>query len=126
MNNAYSALKSPRYIALIYPSFISLQSIKVNANVRHNLLTTVYLPVTSCKIFEKVILNRIHTYIDISRVSFSNVQQHSFQKQLHCTTAAYNLQETIYYHAERGSNVYVTYLDQKAAFDSVNHDCLFL
>jgi len=47
MNNAYSALKSPRYIALIYPSFISFQSIKVNANVRHNLLTTVYLPVTN-------------------------------------------------------------------------------
>ena len=46
-----------------------------------------------------------------NRIPFPNPQQHDFQKGLSCITV-FNLPETIFYQVERGSNAYVTFLDQ--------------
>ena len=78
-----------------------------------------------CKVFERAILNRINSHLLNNRIPFPNSQQHGFQKGPSCITAAFNWQETIFHQVERASNAYVTFLDQKAAFDSVNHKCLF-
>jgi len=53
-------------------------------------------------------------------------QQQCFRKQLSCMTAYFNLQEIVYQHIECNGNVYVGMLDQKAAFDVVWHDGLFV
>jgi len=78
-----------------------------------------------CKIFEKAILNRINNYKPEVISNFPSPQQHGFQKHFSCVTAAFALQETIYYNIERQCNVYVAFLDQKAAFDCINHERLF-
>lgn len=79
-----------------------------------------------CKIFEKVLLNRINKHLESKQPPFPNPQQHGFRKELSCTTAAFNLQETIFHQIERNSHVYVAFLDQKSAFDCVWHDGLFV
>lgn len=79
-----------------------------------------------CKIFEKVLLNRIDKQLESIQPPFPNSQQHGFRKQLSCTTAAFNLQETIFHQIERNSHVYVAFLDQKSAFDCIWHDGLFI
>jgi hypothetical protein len=71
-------------------------------------------------------LNRIDTFIRKICIQFPSTQQHGFQKQLSCITTAFNLQETIAYHVDRQSDVYVAFLDQKGAFDSVRHQALFV
>ena len=58
--------------------------------------------------------------------NFPSPQQHGFQKQFSCITEAFALQEIIYYNIECQCNVYVAFLDQKAAFDCINHDRLFV
>ncbi|MES9879357.1 MAG: reverse transcriptase family protein [Sedimenticola sp.] len=79
-----------------------------------------------CKIFERVILNRINEYITCNSIPFPCNEQQGFQKGTSCITASFNLQETIYYNLELGSNVLVAFLDIEKAFDSVWHNALFL
>ena len=78
-----------------------------------------------CKIFEKLLINRVQNFLSRENSSFPNIQQQGFQKQLSCITAAFNLQEPIFHCVEKNSRVYVAFLDFKAAFDSVWHEGLF-
>ena len=48
-----------------------------------------------CKLFEKVLMERINTFLHQLPQRFPCPQQQGFQKQLSCNTAAFNLQETI-------------------------------
>ena len=77
-----------------------------------------------CKLFEKVLMERINTFLHQLPQRFPCPQQQGFQKQLSCNTAAFNLQETILYNLELNSNVYVAFLDIRKAFDTVWHDAL--
>jgi len=77
-------------------------------------------------LFEKVILHRIHKFLTLNSIDFPNKQQQGFQSNLSCLTTAFALQETVLYHVERHSDVYVASLDQKAAFDTVRFRELFL
>ena len=79
-----------------------------------------------CKIFEKVLLNRVTTEFQLRLIDFPSNQQNGFQRNLSCLTTAFNMQETVYYQIENNSDVYVAFLDQKAAFDSVRHRALLL
>jgi len=79
-----------------------------------------------CKLFEKALLNRINAHIKRLKIDFPCRQQNGFQRNLSCLTTAFNLQETVNFHIERHSDVYVAFLDQKAAFDTVRHQALFL
>ena len=83
------------------------------------------IPVVS-KLFEKLILSRIAKFLQLNSVEFPNPQQQGFQPNLSCLTTAFALQETVLYHIERHSDVYVASLDQKAAFDTVRFRALFL
>ena len=83
------------------------------------------IPVLS-KLFEKLILFRIDKFLKTSSINFPNAQQQGFQPSLSCLTTAFALQETVLYHIERHSDVYVASLDQKAAFDTVRFRALFL
>ena len=70
------------------------------------------------KIFEKLLLTRIRTHIQ-PLINFPNQQQQGFQQNLGCTTASFNLQETIYHNIEHGSPVLAAFLDTQKAFDTV-------
>jgi len=83
------------------------------------------IPVVA-KLFEKVVLNRITTYLKSNLVDFPHSRQQGFQQGLSCLTNAFAMQETILYPVERHSNVYVASLDQQAAFDTVRFRALFL
>ena len=50
---------------------------------------------------------------------FPHAQQQGFQKELGCLTASFNLQETVLYNLEQGSNVFACFLDTSKAFDTV-------
>jgi len=78
------------------------------------------------KLFENLILSRIAKFPQLNSVDFPNPQQQGFQPNLSCITTAFALQETVLYHIERHSDVYVASLDQKAAFDTVRFRALFL
>ena len=78
------------------------------------------------KLFEKLLLSRVNTYISATKIEFPCRQQQGSQKQLSCITTSFNLQETVYYNVERSSDVYVASMDQKGAFDSVRHTLLLL
>ena len=78
------------------------------------------------KLFEKLLLDRSYAFLKASQIMFPCIQQQGFQKGYSCTTAAFNLQESIYYIVENGGSPYVAFLDIKAAFDGVWHDALFL
>ena len=58
-----------------------------------------------CKLFEKVLMERINTFFQRLPKTFPCPQQQGFQKSLSCLTAAFNLQETIYYNLDLHSNV---------------------
>ena len=73
---------------------------------------------TILKVFEKIIYDRIQSFI-LCNVLFPNVQQQGYQKTLSCTTASFILQETLYHNIENKSNVYTAFLDSTKAFDSV-------
>ena len=75
-----------------------------------------------CKVFEKLVDNRIDELLD----NFPNQQQMAYQKHLCSTFASFNLQETIHHYVERNSDVIVTFLDSQKAFDTVDHDGLKL
>lgn len=70
------------------------------------------------KLFEKILLTRIKSHV-LSPSDFPNAQQQGFQPKLGCLTASFNLQETIFHNIERGSPVYVAFLDTQKAFDTV-------
>lgn len=74
-----------------------------------------------CKLFEKLLLQRVLFYLKSNSIPFPNNQQQGFQKGFSCITTCFNFQETIYKQIESGSNAYVACLDQRAAFDSVWH-----
>ena len=71
------------------------------------------------KLFEKLIQSRNAKFLQLNSVDFPNSQQQGFQPVL-------ALQETVLYHIERHTDVYVASLDQKAAFDTVRLRALFL
>ena len=78
------------------------------------------------KIFEKLLLDRSNAFLKASQTNFPCIQQQGFQKGYSCTTAAFNLQESMHYIIENGGSPYIAFLDIKAAFDGVWHDALFL
>ena len=78
-----------------------------------------------CKVFEKILVNRLNKYVMSKSQIFPNPQQQGFQEKLSCITASFNVQETILSCLETKNNVYMAQLDIKGAFDTVWHDALF-
>lgn len=84
-----------------------------------SLLNTVY------KLFERVCERRLRTFSCSHPKVFPHPYQHGFQSGLSCITASYCLQETIDHNLAAGSDTHAVFLDTKAAYDTVRHDCLF-
>ena len=78
------------------------------------------------KLFEGLIRSRCISYLKKQNIVFLCKQQQGFQEQLSCNTAAFNLQETVYYNIEHRSKTWVAYLDINGAFDTVWHEGLLL
>ena len=76
------------------------------------------------KLYEKILSGHILKQITLQKPDFPNKQQHGFQKNLSCLTAALQLQETVAYNLELKSRVYAAFLDTRKAFDTVWHDGL--
>ena len=76
------------------------------------------------KLFEKVILNRIHKWIDICSIPFPHRQQQGFTKSLNCITTSFALSESVWSVIEEHSMVYCAFLDIMRAFDTVWHSGL--
>ena len=72
------------------------------------------------KIFEHVLRITFSDYLSTSCYQFGF-------KRKNCTShAIYSLKETINYYAERGSNVFCSFLDASKAFDRLVHSGLFI
>ena len=84
------------------------------------LLTTFY------KMYERILQNRIHTFLKVNDIRFTNPQQQGFQKKLSCVSTVFSLQETIQYNIDHGSCTYVAFLDIKKAFDTVWHHAMLV
>ena len=69
------------------------------------------------KLFEKLLITRVNDFVDIGQ--FPSRQQNGFVKGFGCTTASFQLQETIYHNLELNSKVFVAFLDSSKAFDTV-------
>ncbi|MES9884793.1 MAG: reverse transcriptase family protein, partial [Sedimenticola sp.] len=89
-----------------------------------------YRPITllPClyKLFEKVMQARMNTFIIDKQISFPSPQQQGFQKGMSCTTAAFNLQETLQYNIDNNSSTYAALIDTRKAFDTVWHHGLMV
>ncbi len=87
---------------------------------RHiTLLSVIY------KAFEKILHLRLQRWCKIKEIEFPNKQQNGYQKHLDSVTVSFNLQETIAYNRELGSDSFVAFLDTAKAFDTVWHNGLF-
>ena len=106
--------------SIIVPIYKAKGKLKTDPN---NYRPVSLLP-AMCKLFAKVLMERINTFFQRLPKTFPCPQQQGFQKSLSCLTTAFNLQETIYYNLDLHSNVYVAFLDIHKAFDSVWHDGL--
>ncbi len=76
------------------------------------------------KLFEKLILTRVQSWISTFSIDFPNKQQQGFTKSLNCVTTSFTLSETIWSALESDSTVFAAFLDIKRAFDTVWHSGL--
>jgi hypothetical protein len=77
------------------------------------------------KLFEKVTLHRMKTFLKTKNIIFPDPLQYAYQEHLSSLNATFGIQETINYNVERGSKVFVCLLDNRKAFDIVWHSGLF-
>jgi hypothetical protein len=78
------------------------------------------------KLLEKIISQRIQCWIDETNVTFPCPSQHGYQRSVCSVMTSFTLQECIHYNTERGSPVFVCFLDSATAFDTVWHTGLFV
>ena len=71
------------------------------------------------KLFEKVIINRIDSWLSENTITFPHKLQMGFVKGRGATTAAFCLEGCIDYYRKRKSPVYTCFLDNEKAFDNV-------
>lgn len=83
-----------------------------------------YRPITLtsviAKIFEHVVLSLCEDYL------VSDELQFGFKRDISCADAIFVLRTTVDYFNARGSTMYLASLDIKKAFDTVNHEKLFI
>ena len=84
----------------------------------HNYRPITLLPVIY-KLFEKFIPHSLSLWVKENDIPFPHPQQNAYQKHSGPITASFILQETIFHNNELNSDVYLTTLDTKQAFDSV-------
>ena len=77
------------------------------------------------KLFERLMLERIHEWAAIRNVQIPHPLQCAYQKNLCSLMTSFTLQEATRYAVENGSHVYTAFLDTAKAFDTVWHDGLF-
>ena len=70
-----------------------------------------------CKIYEMILLNRLDNFAD--HKGFFSEMQFGFQEGVGCTEASCTILETINHMLERGSKVFICFLDIRKAFDTV-------
>jgi exonuclease III len=78
------------------------------------------------KLFEKVTLLRMLPFLNQHGLHFPDPVQGAYQKNLSSINTTFCVKETINYNLERGSKVYVCFLDSVKAFDCVWHEGLFV
>ena len=84
----------------------------------HNYRPITLLPVIY-KLFEKFIHHSLSLWVKENDIPFPHPQQNAYQKHSGPITAFFILQETIFHNNELNSDVYLTTLDTKQAFNSV-------
>ena len=94
------------------------------ADDRKNYRGISLLPVIT-KLFERVVLNRIKTWIVNSNIAFPSSNQNAYQQSMCSLFASFGVQECVNYNTERGSKVAICLLDSSNAFDTVWHAGLF-
>jgi hypothetical protein len=82
------------------------------------------LPVVT-KVFERVVLCRIKSWLSRNNIGFPSNNQNAYQESLCSLLTSFQLQECINYNTERKSKVFVCLLDSSSAFDTVWHTGLF-
>ena len=75
------------------------------------------------KLFENILYTRLQNYS--SEIAFPHPLQQGFRSGCGSITAAFVLSETVNHYLERDSDVYVAFLDNEKAFNSVWHAGLF-
>lgn len=91
-----------------------------NGNINDpNNYRPIALATASSKIFEKLLLIKVHTYLSISDYQFGFKADHSTDM------AIFTLKETVNYYLRKNSSVFTCFLDLSKAFDMVNHYKLF-
>ena len=67
------------------------------------------------KLFEMVLLELFSNFMETDQLQFG------FKKKSSCSNALFVLKQISNYYNERGSNIYIAFLDASKAFDRVNH-----
>jgi hypothetical protein len=92
---------------------------------RKNYRDITLLPVIG-KLFDKVVLSRLKSWIKRENVEFPSTNQQAYQESLCSILASFEVQETICYNLERQSKTYLALIDSSSAFDLVWHNGLFV
>ena len=77
------------------------------------------------KLFEKLLIGRIDSWLSENRITFLHKLQMGFVKGRGATIAALSLEECIDFYRKRKSPVYSCFLDNEKAFDNVWQNGLF-
>ena len=72
---------------------------------------------TLCKVYEMILLNRLEDFA--KQKGFVSEMQFGFQEGVGCIEASFVILETINHMLERGSKVFICFLDVRKAFDTV-------
>ena len=95
----------------------------VKSNQKSPMDSTNYRPIaispSISKIFEDILLTRLHDFIQCSHHQFG------FKKQNSTETCIFAMREVINYYKQLNSNVFICFIDIKGAFDRVNYMKLF-
>ena len=88
------------------------------ANNEDNYRSITLFP-TLCKIYERILLNRLKKYAAQMGLTFFSEMHFGFQKGVGCTEVSFTIIETINHMLERGSKVFSCFLDVRKTFDTV-------
>ncbi|CAG2239638.1 unnamed protein product [Mytilus edulis] len=122
----YNLILEQEYLPLSFRHGIVIPLYKGNNKDKTNPNSYRAVTLTSSlgKLFDKIILNRIHKLL----VNINSVMPHPLQfgfvKEHGAIPAIYTLKEAIHYYLERNSIVYAIFLDNEKAFDRVWQDGL--
>ncbi|CAG2219895.1 unnamed protein product [Mytilus edulis] len=122
----YNLILEQEYLPLSFRHGIIIPLYKGNNKDKTNPNSYRAVTLTSSlgKLFDKIILNRIHKLlVDINSV-MPHPLQFGFVKEHGAIPAIYTLKEAIHYYLERNSIVYAIFLDNEKAFDRVWQDGL--